>query len=175
MFLFVLQSCGDLSSPTRNWTCTPCIGRRSLNHWTAREVSYFELIFVSGVRQGSSFILLHRNIQFSQNFKGFDPFSSSLQWYGLVWWHSVTILYDLSSPSFFSFWCIYVLRYHRFSLCGTLAFSPDVLQIFCPLLHWHQAFQSGNSGPTVLGSHMLVFDNLPSYPQFFLQLLFIRN
>ena len=28
----------DPSSPTRDWTCTPCIGKRSLNHWTAREV-----------------------------------------------------------------------------------------------------------------------------------------
>ena len=28
----------DLSSQTRDWTCTPCIGRRSLNHWTARQV-----------------------------------------------------------------------------------------------------------------------------------------
>ena len=24
----------DLSSPTRDWTLTPCIGRQSLNHWT---------------------------------------------------------------------------------------------------------------------------------------------
>ena len=28
----------DLSSPTGDGTRTPCIGRRSLNHWTAREV-----------------------------------------------------------------------------------------------------------------------------------------
>ena len=28
----------DLSSPTRDRTRRPCIGRRSLNHWTAREV-----------------------------------------------------------------------------------------------------------------------------------------
>ena len=28
----------DLSSLTRDRTCTPCIGRRSLNHWNAREV-----------------------------------------------------------------------------------------------------------------------------------------
>ena len=27
-----------LSSPTRDRTCTPCIGRQSLNHWTTREV-----------------------------------------------------------------------------------------------------------------------------------------
>ena len=28
----------DLSSPTRDGTRTPCIGRQSLNHWTAMEV-----------------------------------------------------------------------------------------------------------------------------------------
>ena len=28
----------DISSPTRDQTRTPCIGRRSLNHWTAREI-----------------------------------------------------------------------------------------------------------------------------------------
>ena len=27
----------DLSSPTRDWTCTPCLGRWSLNQWTTRE------------------------------------------------------------------------------------------------------------------------------------------
>ena len=28
----------DLGSPTKDQTCTPCIGRRSLNHWITREV-----------------------------------------------------------------------------------------------------------------------------------------
>ena len=28
----------DISSQTRDWTGTPCIGRWSLNHWTTREV-----------------------------------------------------------------------------------------------------------------------------------------
>ena len=28
----------DLSFLTRDWTCTHCMGRRSLNHWTTREV-----------------------------------------------------------------------------------------------------------------------------------------
>ena len=34
------SSCGmwDLSSPTRDRTRVPCIGRRILNHWTTREV-----------------------------------------------------------------------------------------------------------------------------------------
>ena len=32
------QGIWDLSSPTRDPICTPYIGRRSLNHWTTREV-----------------------------------------------------------------------------------------------------------------------------------------
>ena len=28
----------DLSSPTRDWTCSPCFGRGNCNHWTAKEV-----------------------------------------------------------------------------------------------------------------------------------------
>ena len=31
------QACG-ISSPTRDWTYTPCIGGQNLNHWTTREV-----------------------------------------------------------------------------------------------------------------------------------------
>ena len=31
----------DLSFPTRNQTCTPCIGRQSLNQYTTREVPVF--------------------------------------------------------------------------------------------------------------------------------------
>ena len=39
MFLvFWPRGMWDLSSLTRDQTRTPCIGRRSLNHWTAREV-----------------------------------------------------------------------------------------------------------------------------------------
>lgn len=36
--------------------------------------------------------------------------------------------------------------------------------IFCPLLHRHEAFQSGNAGPPVLGNHMswIIFPPIPS-------------
>ena len=37
----------DLSSSIRDWTHTPCIGRRSLNHWTARQVSIILLLVIS--------------------------------------------------------------------------------------------------------------------------------
>lgn len=31
------EVCGDLNSPTRDRTCSPCLGRRSLNLWSTRE------------------------------------------------------------------------------------------------------------------------------------------
>ena len=41
----------DLSSPTWDQTHTPCIGRRSLNHWTTREIPhcYYWLIFIQNL------------------------------------------------------------------------------------------------------------------------------
>ena len=38
VLVFQLGGMWDLSSMTRDRTHTPCIGRQSLNHWTAREV-----------------------------------------------------------------------------------------------------------------------------------------
>ena len=40
LLFYVFWSWGmwDPKSLTREWTCTPCIGKRSLNHWTTREV-----------------------------------------------------------------------------------------------------------------------------------------
>ena len=35
----------DLAFPTRDLTCSLCIGRQSLNHWTAREVPRFLFIY----------------------------------------------------------------------------------------------------------------------------------
>ena len=36
--VFWLQDMWDLSCLNRDWTCTPCFGRRSLSHCTSREV-----------------------------------------------------------------------------------------------------------------------------------------
>ena len=49
---FVAEVCGDLTCPTRDQTCTPCIGRQSLNHWITREVpcsllTFFCVVWVS--------------------------------------------------------------------------------------------------------------------------------
>ena len=49
LLLYVLvfwpQGMWDLSSLTKDRTCTPCIGRRSLNHWTAREVPWSSIFY----------------------------------------------------------------------------------------------------------------------------------
>ena len=39
--IFWPQGTWDLSFLTRDWTLSPCIGRWSLNHWTAREVPIY--------------------------------------------------------------------------------------------------------------------------------------
>ena len=47
------EACGNLSSPTRDQTCTPCIRKWNLNHWTIREVpisSYFFYFFIFNYR-----------------------------------------------------------------------------------------------------------------------------
>ena len=53
-----LRSCGaraslprgmwDLSSPTRDRTCVPCIGRHILNHWTTSEVPGDSFLLATG-------------------------------------------------------------------------------------------------------------------------------
>ena len=45
-FFFLPQGMWDLSSPTRGWTCIPCIGRWNLNHWTPREVPGKVLVLI---------------------------------------------------------------------------------------------------------------------------------
>ena len=48
-WVFWLQGMWDLSSLNRDRTGTPCIGKPSLNHWTAREVPgvSFNVVFYS--------------------------------------------------------------------------------------------------------------------------------
>ena len=63
-----LSSCGaqaslsrglwDLSSPARDPTCIPCIGKQTLNCWTTSEVPYIAILNQNPVR---SFLELHFN------------------------------------------------------------------------------------------------------------------
>ena len=70
----------DLSSPTRDRTHTPCIGKRSLNHWIARDVlqslnlikhpgaqrDLHCFLFYNGKSFGTQFAV-HQNSVFSLN------------------------------------------------------------------------------------------------------------
>ena len=38
----------DFSSPPREWSCTPCAGRQSCNHWSTREVPLCQFLSVMG-------------------------------------------------------------------------------------------------------------------------------
>ena len=60
----------DPSSLTRDWPCTPCIGRWSLNHWTAREVAV--LIF-------KKLLFLFYNLKYIIFFNG-SPITKYLMW-----------------------------------------------------------------------------------------------
>ena len=58
VLVFWLQGMWDPSSSTGDRTHTPCIGRRSLNHWTAREVpikSIFRLLLIVLVQSSTLF------------------------------------------------------------------------------------------------------------------------
>ena len=37
LFVFWPQGMWDPSSPTRDWTCMPCLGKWNLEHWTTRK------------------------------------------------------------------------------------------------------------------------------------------
>ena len=47
--VFWPQGMWDLSFPTKDWTCTPCLGKWILlNHWTTREVRLYALLMSTG-------------------------------------------------------------------------------------------------------------------------------
>lgn len=75
LFIYIAapHSMWDLDSPNRVWTCTICIGRWRLNHWTAWEVPFFLFLnhLKSLVRKRAHFLsacpkLEHRWISSSQ-------------------------------------------------------------------------------------------------------------
>ena len=50
VLIFWPRGMWDLSSPTRDRTPTPCTGRQSLNHWTAREVPATGVLYLCSSR-----------------------------------------------------------------------------------------------------------------------------
>ena len=49
VLVFWPRGTGDLGSPSRDRTFTPCAGRQSVNHWTTREVQWIpmKIVFMS--------------------------------------------------------------------------------------------------------------------------------
>ena len=68
VLLFCPQGMWDLSSLMRVRTCTPCIGRQSLNHWTTREVPPHSLL----VRRRCFLVKLACHLLHSTCFKNFS-------------------------------------------------------------------------------------------------------
>ena len=72
---FWLWGMWDFSSPTRSWTCTPSIGKQSLNQWTAREVPNIPLYWIKLVFLKFFNIFLSLSLPPSS----LPPFNSSFQ------------------------------------------------------------------------------------------------
>ena len=57
--VFWLQGMGHLSSPTRDWTCTPCSGRWNLNHCWQGKPLFIHLTLYSLVKNLLDLCLIH--------------------------------------------------------------------------------------------------------------------
>ena len=61
VLIFQLRGIWYLSSPTRHWTCAPCIGRWSLTHWTDYQASPGASIFDNGFNPSNGETRLWKN------------------------------------------------------------------------------------------------------------------
>ena len=93
----------DLSSLTRDWTRTPCIGRQILNHWTTREVRKFLIwkftFWFFFFWWWGDAACQYGTILFQRKLNGNNIMSIS-QW--LLWWNINTIKGNTGSLSSFS-------------------------------------------------------------------------
>ena len=115
-----LSSCGtqaqlpcgmwDLSSPTRDRTCVPCLGRQILYHWTTREVPYTYFWSVDANRIFCNLHFLfwvlafvgHKNLPWSmkiylKNFAGWKAFRRipDGRWES---WNRISVIWTAFSP-----------------------------------------------------------------------------
>ena len=75
---FWLPDMWEICSPTRDWICTPYVGRWSLNHWTTREV----LLFTSHLWRRSCKFLSQK--PFLPNTLAVEPFTQPIFTYHLL-------------------------------------------------------------------------------------------
>ena len=98
-FFFLAAPCSmwDLSSPSRDRTRAPCMGARSLNHWTAREVPWWCPIYVFFSFVTCAFDIMSRNDSLIQVTK-IHPYLLRVLYRFIQVWHQ--------------FWCVF-LPYHQ--------------------------------------------------------------
>ena len=109
VLVFWPRSMRDLSSLTRDRTRTPCVGRWSLNHWTAREVTY---LFIFKLKYSWFTMLCY-----------FQVYSKVIQLYIHVYIHTYIDIYIFFSR-FFS-----IIGYYRILNivpCCVLEFKQDL-------------------------------------------------
>ena len=75
---FWLPDMWEICSPVRDWICTPCVGRWSLNHWTTREV----LLSTSHLKRRSCKFLSQKC--FLPNTVAIEPFTQPIFIYHLL-------------------------------------------------------------------------------------------
>ena len=139
----------DLSSPTRNLICTPCIGRQSFNHWTTREVPNMHFgIFLPAPRRLSSQKLSSRPE--SLNFRGIA---------GLL--VKITTSYSILPQENKLVWtfleiCICLLHNHNATM-KTLVIDTRILILFLYSLNMCLSISLSTSSPTRDASSILSF------------------
>ena len=90
----------DLSSPNRDWTCTPCIGRRSSNHWTTREVPIY-LTFLKNFSWQCCKILEEKIVWMIWYWYDiFIMYGWYIYWYDMIFiiygWYDIDMIFHLS-------------------------------------------------------------------------------
>ena len=120
----------DLSFLSRDWTCTPCIGRQRLNHWTTRESHWWVLISVHS--KCASLIIVHLLEKYCSNVrKDIQPClvcrSLLLCWFNHLKTHFA--FWSISDRNTPIPWCSNKERKCIKSLCSLSSFTPSSLEI----------------------------------------------
>ena len=131
MFCFLgYKAAWAFSSQTRDRTHTPCIGRRSLNHWTTRESHWWVLISVHS--KCVSLVIVYLLRKYCSNMrKDIQPClvcrSLLLCWFNHLKTHFT--FWSISDRNRPIPWCSNKERKCIKSLCSLSSFTPSSLEI----------------------------------------------